>query len=304
MAGRLFDYTPGKLEVSFEYGEYYDRINMSIKMYGEKITTTDCDDQFKKDDPIDHESPKLEFMVYMTSVWCPFDDYIRFIEAIVIQVQECSFSWDPEGPFGEMKWSRRFLNKDGFLEVEWSAWEDKFKHRMHLETKQVVGELYQSFRGFVESERYDPLRYEELTTGEELRLGLGEQYSLEEILAQFKTLDTVEARKLIDSIFERSYRRHGFNMPDDTWPESLDELRQPITFPKCLLLYWVENQNNHDGIGPEKSTRYIEDSWSDMHLEDRQAYLLDLFEGGMAGGGNGGNLREMRSTIIEDYLAK
>lgn len=130
MAGSLFDYTLGKLEVRFEHGDGYDSINMHIKMYGEKITTTDCDDQFKKDDPIDHASPKLEFMVYMTSVWCPFADYIRFIEAIVIQVQECSFSWDSEGPFGEMKWSRRFLNKDGFLTVEWSAWEDKFKHRI------------------------------------------------------------------------------------------------------------------------------------------------------------------------------
>ncbi len=304
MAGRFFDYTPGKLEVRFEHGDGFDTIDMFIKMYGEKITTTDCDDQFKKDDPIDHESPKLEFMVYITSVWCPFADYIRFIEGIVIQVQECSFSWDPEGPFGEMKWSRRFLNKDGFLTVEWSAWEDKFEHRMHLETKQIVGELYQSFRSFVESERYDPLRYEELTMGEELRLGLGGQYSLEQILDHIKTLDAVEARKLIDSILERSYRRHGVNKPDDSWPESLNELSQPITFSQCLLLYGEHHQTNDDDIDPEKSTRYIDDSWSDMQLEERQAYLLDLFEGGIAGGWDGGNLREMRSTMIEDYLAQ
>ena len=303
MAGTLFKYTPGKLEVRFEHDDGYDTINMYIKMYGEKITTTDCDDQFKKDDPVGHESLRLEFMVYMTSVWCPFADYISFLEAITTQIRECSFSWDAEGPDCGIKWERKYRNKDGFLTIEWYG-KEEFEYRMHLETKQVVGEFYQSFRSFVESERYDPLRYEELTMGEELRLGLGGQYSLEEIADHFKTLDTVGARKLIDSIFERSFRRHGANKPNDTWPESLDELSQPITFSKCLLLYWVDNQKNHDGIEPEKSTRYIEDSWSDMHLEDRQAYLLDLFEGGIAGGWYGSNLRDLRSTMIENYLSQ
>jgi hypothetical protein len=302
MAGTFFDYTPGKLEVRFEHGEHGDTINMYIKMHGAKITTTDCDDQFKKDDPIDHASPKLEFMVYMTSVWCPFADYISFLEAITTQVRECSFSWDAEGPDCAIKWSRKYRNQDGFLSVEWIGREE-FEHRIHLETMQVVGELYQSFRSFVESKRYDPLRYERLTIGEVLFLGLGGQYSLEEISAHIKTLDTVEARKLIDSIFERGYRRNGVNKSNDSWPESLDELGQPIEFSRCLLLYGGRNHKNYDGFDVENSTVYVDDSWPNLDMVAREVYLVELFKGG-TWGWFGANLREMRSTMIENYLAQ
>lgn len=302
MAGTFFDYTPGKLEVRFEHGDGYDRINMHIKMHGAKITTTDCDVQFKKDDPIDHVSPKFEFVVYMTSVWCPFDNYISFIEAIVIQVQECSFSWDAECPDCAIQWTRRFRNEDGFLTIKWCG-KEEFEHRMHLETKQAVGELYQSFRSFVESVRYDPLRYEKLTIGETLLLGLGGQYSLEQIAAHIKTLDTVDARKLIDSILERAYRRNGINKPNDTWPESLDELGQSITFSKCLLLYGAHHQTNDDDMGTEKFTRHIDDSWTNLNISAKEEYLDKLFKS-VSSWWFGKNLREMRSTIIEDYLAQ
>ena len=302
MAGILFDYTPGKLEVRFEHGDGHDRINMFVKMYGEKITTTNCDDQFKQDKPVDHASPKFEFMVYMTSVWCPFDNYISFIEAIVIQVQECSFSWDAEGPDCVIQWARRFRNEDGFLTIEWCG-KEEFKHRMHLETKQVVGELYQSFRSFVESKRYDPLRYEKLTIGETLLLGLGGQYSLEQIAAHIKTLDTVEARKLIASIFERAYLRNGLNKPNITWPESLDELGQPIAFSKCLLLYGAHHQANDDDMGTEIFTRHIDDNWKNFNITAKEEYLDKLFKS-VSSWWFGKNLREMRSKMIEDYLAK
>ena len=177
--------------------------------------------------------------LYLHRSWTGY--YVFIVSLIEIEndawhISHCLVSRDKE-QYGEMKWSRRYLNNDGFLTVEWSAWEDKFEHRMHLETKQVVGELYQSFRSFVESDRYEPLRYEALTIGEELLLELGGQYSSEQISSHIKTLDADEARKLIDSIFDRSYRRHGVNKPDDTWPESLDELSQPITISKILLLY-------------------------------------------------------------------
>lgn len=302
MAGTFFDYTPGKLEVRFEHGEHGDTINMFIKMHGAKIATSDCNDQFKKDDPIDHASPKFEFMVYMTSVWCPFADYISFLEAITTQVKRCSFSWDAEGPDCAIQWTRRFRNEDGFLTIEWCG-KEEFEHRMHLETKQVVGELYQSFRSFVESKRYDPLRYERLTIGEMLLLGLGGQYSLEQIVAHIKTLDTVEARKLIDSIFERGYRRSGVNKPDDSWPESLNELGQPIEFSECLLLYGAHHQTNDDDMDTEKSIRYIDDSWKNFNISAKEEYLDKLFKS-VSSWWFGKNLREMRSTIIEDYLAK
>lgn len=65
----------------------------------------------------------------------------------------------------------------------------------------------------------------------------------------------------------------------------------------------VHIQTNYDDIDPEKSTRYIDDSWLNLDTDAREAYLTKLFNGG-SGSWDGGNLREMRSTMIENYLAQ
>lgn len=298
MAGTIFDYQPGRINARFRHGSGFDTIVLRIRMSGAVVTTTPCDDQFQKGKPVNHVADRQDFSVYMTSVWCPFANFIRFLEAIVIQVQECSFDWDAEGPCGVMKWERRFVNKNGFLTVEWHSRNAKFEHRMMLDTKQTVRMLYTAFRRFVESPEYDFLRYEEHTIGEALVAGLGGRYSEDEIVEHIKWLDLKGARKLLDVILQRSGYRRGCSYE---WkPENADQIRQPMEFDQCMAIYGVIDYEDSEYCKPD---RYIRDEWAGWDAAQREADLLELLACG-SGGWYGAPLREMRSTLIEEYLAR
>lgn len=72
----------------------------------------------------------------------------------VAQVCSCE-----EGPDGELRWHQRCRGKDGFLTAKWSG-KKASEHRALLGTAQMVGAFHRSFRTFVASGNYDPLRYE------------------------------------------------------------------------------------------------------------------------------------------------
>ena len=237
MAGTIFDYKPGRINARFRHGSGFDTIVLRIRMSGATVITTPCDDQFQKGNPVNHVADRQDFSVYMTSVWCPFADFIRFLEAIVIQVRECSFDWDAEGPDGGMKWERRFINENGFLTIEWHSRHSKFEHRMMLDTRQTVKTLYTTFRRFVESPEYDYLRYEEHTFGEELVDGLGGRYSQAEIVEYMQSLDIKAARKILNAMLQRSWFRKGVVKAADWHPENAVQIKQPMEFNKCSTLY-------------------------------------------------------------------
>ncbi len=89
MSGTFFKYTPGRIDARFSHAPEFDYINLRIKMHGAVVKTTDCDDQFRAEKSVESADPCLKFTVYMTSVFCPFKDFIRFLEAMAIQVQDC-----------------------------------------------------------------------------------------------------------------------------------------------------------------------------------------------------------------------
>jgi len=98
MAVNFFDYTPGRIEARFSHGSDFDYVRLRLRMRSAAVTTTPCDGRLRIGRPVDYPAPRAHLSVYMTSVFCPFADFIRFLEAIAIQVQECGFEWDPEGP--------------------------------------------------------------------------------------------------------------------------------------------------------------------------------------------------------------
>lgn len=298
MSGTFFDYQPGRINARFRHGSGFDTIVLRIRMSGAVVTTTPCDDQFQKGNPVNHVAAKQNFSVCMTSVWCPFADLIRFLEAIVIQVRECSFDWDAEGPCGVMKWERRFVNKNGFLTVEWHSRSAKFEHRMMLDTKQTVRMLYTAFRRFVESPEYDFIRYEEHTYGEKIVAGLGGLYNASEIINYLKWLDLRSARKLINVILQRVGYRRAF--VSEGMPELPHEIKTPKTFDECLALY---GDIDYEDGETENSYQDIRDEWVDWNIAQREADLRDLFESGTSCW-DGARLRDLRSIIVEEYLAQ
>jgi hypothetical protein len=88
-------------------------------------------------------------------------------EAVVCGVRECAFDWDGEDPEGELRWCYKGSDS-GFLRLDWSGTNTSpaAARCVQMNRTQMVRSFYESFRNFVESDRYDPLDYERLDAGE------------------------------------------------------------------------------------------------------------------------------------------
>lgn len=282
MSGTFFDYGSGRLEARFSHDDEFDYINLDLTMKGEISITTDCDDQWRLERPVDHVKEGAEFQIYMTSVFCPFGDFIRFLEAITIEVQECSFEWNPEGPSGKMRWDRRYVNDSGFLTVEWHSSQTQFSHRMMLNTRQAVRALYTAFRSFVESPEYNPLRYEEITYGEAFTMVMSNA-TLDEFVDAIAKLDTTAAH----SVITRFREVIGAN-----------KLKGPgLRFP---IEYFFETGWSEIPLSEWDSL--IPNEWDLWSLDQRISDLNELFGSGSLGW-YGVNLRNLRSDLVENWLA-
>ncbi len=282
MSGTFFDYEPGRIETQFSHDTEYDYINLDIRMDGDITTTTECDDQGRLAEPENHQKECAEFQVYLSSVFCPFGDFIRFLEAITLDVQECAFSWDAEGPQGEMRWKRRFFQDTGFLTVEWYSSEKKFSHRMMLNTRQAVRALYTAFRSFVESSDYDPIRYEELTQGESFALVLSNA-SLDDLASKLAQMDAATAEAMIRRFREVVGDRH------------LKGPKQSFPIEHFLGSTETAAHFNEDDL-------WIPPEWDSWHSDQRIDELKKIYSWGTSSW-FGANLRELRSKLVEDWLA-
>ena len=208
MSGIFFNYVPGRIDARFRHGAW-DSIILRIKMRDAVVTQTPCDDAFRLGKPINWRAHRVDCSVEMTSVFCPFGDFVRFLEAIAVQVQECAFGWDAEGPDGRLHWQRSRLHKSGFLTITWSGSHNghpqDFSHRMHLDTHQTVSMLYRAFRRFVESPAYDPLRYEQCVFQDAVQLVLANGKT-DDFARAMILLSSNEANNLVSAVRERSAR--------------------------------------------------------------------------------------------------
>jgi len=282
MSGIFFDYEPGRIEARFSHDTEYDYINLDIHMDGDITTTTECDDQGRLAKPENHQKEGAEFQVYMSSVFCPFGGFVSFLEAITTQVKYCGFYWDPEGPSGEMRWDRRFADEDGFLTVEWHSNKNTFSHRVMLNTRQTVSALYRAFRSFVESAEYDPLRYEEVIDGEGFALVLSDA-TTNDFAGAIAKLDGTAAHSAISRIRETIATRK-LNGP---------QLCFPIEY--FLETGWTE-------IPLSEWDSWLPPEWDSWSFDQRVHDMTELFRSQSAGW-HGANLRELRSKLVEDWLA-
>ena len=281
MGGTFFDYQPGRIQARFSHDTKFDYINLDIGLEGSITTTTECDDEWHLAEPKTSQGDRAEFTVYMSSVLCPFLDFIRFLEAISIDVQECGFIWDAEGPEGAMRWRRRFLQDTGFLTVEWSS-KEQFNHRMMLNTRQAVRILYGAFRAFVESSDYDPIRYEELTCGENFSLVLADA-SLDDLVRRVVTFDADKAEDVIQYLWDTvSCRCEGGSKS---------------TFS---IDYFVGA--NVPKARSSADDSWIKPEWNALSADQRVATLKTIFDW-KSTSPSGANLRELRSKLVEDWLA-
>lgn len=277
------------IEVAFSHAEAFDFIDLRLAFDGMAFSsspsTNNSYDGPWDDFPCEH----AEFLVYFSSVFCAFWDFVKFLEAIAVGVEQCQFSWDAEGPNGCFAWQRASQDGVGFLSVAWHS-RPSFRYVVRIDGKDAVRALYGAFREFVVSDSYDPLRYERMTIGEAISLSLdiGDFERLPGVLAK---LDATSAEALLRIASggpgERPIRgpklRHSISA-------CLGHVDEDIAITKELgdaVSQWTMVTAEWDGWPPE---RRLEETEKIMGWEMMSWY--------------GANLREMRSPMLEAWLEK
>jgi hypothetical protein len=184
-----------------------------------------------------------------------------------------------------MRWERRYIDEDGFLTVSWADHHRSFSHRMMLSTYQVVRMLYTAFRRFVESPDYDPLRYEKVDAGEGFALVLEKagKDSLVDVLAK---LDARMANRLLLCIYDVIQQRQVDG------PQ--------LCYPLEHYLQVMKSREIHED---EEGELWINRDWASWDRNRRMKEVREvIYEGAL--GWYGTNLRELRSSLIEEWLKK
>ncbi len=175
--GVFFDYLDGTLDVEFIAAKAGD-VFFKFRVEGDTIVKTpSLTEPFELGQPVFEVAEDCELKAYTSaSVSSFFYHMVHWLEAVVCDVYQCSFCWDGEGPDGELSWLRRGDN--GTLTMSWSGStrQDKnsewfappFNRKVRLNKQSMVRSFYESFRNFVESDKYERDQYEGEHFGEEL----------------------------------------------------------------------------------------------------------------------------------------
>lgn len=291
MAGNLFEYYDGYLRVDFRNGRWAGDIAITFLVSGDTTVTTPCDDDFVKGEPqIDvNDDVHLHCWTSSSVSWF-FRSMVSWLEAVTCNVAECAFTWEGEGPDGELRWFGGYRDS-GLLELSWTGRRDSaaFKHHVRLDKHQMVRALYESFRAFVESDRYDPVDYERLVLGEIFDLVLVEGRGA--CVHEIATRNRLDARALIQTIVEFAHDREQ-NAPRQA---SLAELMQKAQ------TYWQDPPISEE-LMDEAVSETFGVNWNGWTYDQRRRYVEeDLCPAGRYGG-NGENLRTLRSPLIESWL--
>ena len=252
------------------------------------VTTTQSDENYKLGESVNHCQRAVDESMFIWATFCPFGDYIRFLEAVALQVQECAFEWDAEGPEGRLEWRRRFIDDTGFLTINWEGSlhgpSRKFSHRMMLNTRQMVRMLYYAFRRFVESPEYQPMRYEKMKI-EETFSSVIKDATLDDLVKVVVDCSAQRAESLI-------YAIRG----------AVSECLHDGGRTSYPLQYYIENS-----VAPvdlDEFNSWIDKQWDLWDQVRRASYLREtLFPWSDVVYWDGANLRGMRSKLIEEWLA-
>lgn len=284
MAGTFYEYFDGYIRVSFAMAGYGD-IYIDFALHGDAIATTPCDENFVKGTPdISLKNDATVRTWTSASMSYFFRDMFCWLESIVCGVQECAYEWDGEGPMGELRWFNRF-DGSGRLKLSWSGNRNSpnAEHELRVSKVQLVRAFYESFRHFVESDRYDPLDYERLDAGEVFVLVL-EDGDLDALADHLATLERDAAESFIDAMLELAGDRNaGYPRRDS-------------------IAAFTERATGREIDGPEER-RWVPVEWTSWDFAQRRHYVVErIYKGGTLIG-DGEKLRELRSPMVEKWLA-
>jgi hypothetical protein len=263
----------------------FDYIYLDISLTGHVVIQTHIRNHQETGTPVRHQKKDVDIALHITSQQCPFYDFIHFVEAISLDVEECAFTWDAEFCYGRLHWERRFPKDTGFLTVEWSTSKEKLSHRMLLNTRQTVDALYTAFRALVTSSDYDRLRYEGLTYGQAFELLLSDA-SLDDLIGEIIQRNALGANALISQLDEIYSSR------------STDGQKNEIHSIKYFLEATSLNDSCNDYHESDGWTGPEWDTWTFAQRKDH----LEKFLSSRNHDWEGNNLLKRRSKRVEDWL--
>lgn len=292
MTGLIMNRYAGYLTVDFCHGNSGDQVDMRFKVYGDTLATTECDESFNIVGQEVEVRQDMTLHCWTTSAASHFFlSMVRWLEAVLCEVHECAFVWEGEGPDGELRW---FNGRDGGgrLELKWSGGRstEPFDHHVALDRRQMIQALYEGFRGFVESDRYDPMSYEDLRYGHVWDLVVAEgKHALVHLVVHCE-------RELAYGVL---HAVGDFAHDTDRGPKRQTTLDHFQTLAQVVMARdseWPEDMLEH-------KERLIPSSWNQWTPEQRMGHLQDVVSPMKGYGMFGENLRELRSSRIEAWLA-
>ena len=291
MAGVMFDYLDTCIRVDFrsDYCPGYIRIIFHISL--DTTAAKHCENDPQKNGAAMDAVREVSLPCSTSGVLSSFfSSLVSWLEAITCNVDECAFSWDSEGPDGDLRWFRG-LEGQGLLIMTWTGSHDSadFEQKILLNKAQMVRALYQSFREFVESDRYDPIAYERLQYGEMFDLVVtdGREALAQELAAR----DSYGAFALIQTIDDFA---HDFK-------KGFPRRAALVELTKLAQSWWESPSGNVAWCQSDKEYLLSAawDNWSKVQRLQHVQEDLCLY-GGL--GRYGENLRTLRSPLIENWL--
>lgn len=278
----FFEHASSGVRVRFRHEEY-DWLILKLGWSGNRTRWPDADDPYWGRE--DRGLPRLSTVsVPLSSTICPFPQFIAWLEAMALGCNECGFRWDCEGPTGWLRWL------DGVLEIEWSGRSryPAFRHHIEADRRQVVGAFYQAFRGFVNSSEYRPQDYESMSCGDFLVLRTG--FTPDELVGQLLGLDAATAACWLKALSE-----YDASVAVDTTPSP--------GLSKLLELFKQVTAHIPDETEREHRHYLLPKPWNRWSIAERRTWLRWRFaQSSGSAGWFGGNLRAMRSKIVEEFL--
>lgn len=285
MAGTFFEYFDGYVRVNFAMAGYGD-IYIDFVLHGDTVAATPCDDDFNKGAPEIGVADDVTIRAWTSaSMSYFFRDMICWLESIVCGVQECAYEWDGEGPTGALRWFNHF-DGSGRLKLSWSGnhTSPESGHEMLVNKAQLVRAFYESFRHFVESDRYDPLDYERLDGGEVFALVL-EGSDLGALADHLAALSRDVAEKFIDAMLELAAERDA-------------------GCPRRASLAEFAERAAHREIDRSEEHRWVPAEWERWDSAQRRRNVVETIYKGGTCIGFGERARELRSPLVEKWLGE
>ncbi len=269
-------YKPVTHEAYFFHDDEFDRIGLRLTIPGEIVhldrhTDATCRPRVRQ------RGDGVVACVYFSSVFCPFKCLMGFLESVSENQANCHFSWDAEGPDGFMSW-KPLVQSMGRFKLEWSSRSCSYEVISVLGNQTLVATLYGGFRQFVESDRYNPWRYERLPI-DSLASWLLPDFDAAQAIQALTALDQQAVRSAFDQLLmvvSDQTRRPGAALFRDMLVQAVTQPAEKIT---C-------------GFVPDPF-----DDWSSLSAVARAERIVQLFAC-EAGRWHGRDLRAMKSPHL------